>query len=183
MREQSARRYGPESGLTLIEVMIAMLVLIIAAVGVAQLVPLSIALNGHNQHDSSSLVIAQREMDAMIDQNIASTTFTDPNGLVCPAATVCNLGNPAAANTLAGSPIVMLDNMPLIDYTQATVAGYNFKYSDPDDPTGIYYDIRWAVITLANNGTPTARRIIVGVRRVGGNTPLLPVTLDSMVEK
>lgn len=181
---QREKCYDNQSGLTLVEVMLATLVLIIAAVGVAQLVPLSISLNGHNQHDSSSMVIAQREMDAMIDQNITSTTFTDPNGLVCPAAGVCDLGNPATPSVLVGSPIVMLNNMPLINYSSATVAGYNFTYSDPDDPAGVYYDIRWAVITFANaSGTATGRRLIVGVRRVGGNTPLLPVTLDSMVEK
>lgn len=183
MKERPKRRYDKQSGLTLVEVMLATLVLIIVAVGMAQLVPLSINLNGHNQRDSSSLVIAQREMDAMIDQSIGSTTFTDPNGLVCPAASVCDLGNPATPKTLVGSPIVMLNNRPIIDYTQATVAGYQFNYADPDDPGDVSYDIRWAVITFANNGAATGRRIIVGVRRVKGNSPLLPVTLDSMVEK
>lgn len=173
-----------QAGLTLVEVMVATLVLIIAAIGVAQLVPLSISLNSHNRRDSSSLVIAQREMDAMLDQTISSTTFSDPNGLVCPAASVCDLGNPATPNALVGSPIVTFNNMPLIDYSRATVTGYSFDYADPDDPSGVYYDVRWAVITFAGaGGTATGRRLIVGVRRVGGNTPLLPVTLDSMVEK
>lgn len=177
------RRYNEQSGFTLIEVMVATFVLILAAVGVADLVPLSITLNGHNQHDSTSMVIAQREMDAMIDQTISSTTFTDPNGLVCPAASVCDLGTPTTPNVLVGSPIVMFNNMPLINYSSATVAGYSFDYADPDDPTDTSYDVRWAVITFASNGTATGRRIIVGVRKVGGNTPLMPVTLDSMVEK
>lgn len=184
MRQRWVRHYNKQGGLTLVEVMVATLVLILAAVGVAQLVPLSIALNGHNQHDSTSMVIAQREMDAMIDQAISSTTFTDPNGLVCPAASVCDLGTPATPSVLVGSPIVTFNNMPLINYSSATVAGYSFDYADPNDPTGIYYDIRWAVITFANaSGTATGRRLIVGVRRVGGNTPLMPVTLDSLVEK
>lgn len=181
-RQRDRSVSGKQAGLTLVEVMIATLVLVVAAVGVAQLIPLAINMNTHNQRDSTSSVIAQREMDAMVDQRIGNTTFTDPNGLVCPAATVCNLG--AAAAGWAGSPFVMRNNMPLIDYTQATVAGYNFKYSDPDDPAGVFYDIRWAVMTFVNGaGAPTGRRIIVGVRRVGGNTPLLPVTLDSMVEQ
>lgn len=184
MTQLCGRRYGKQSGLTLIEVMVATLVLIIAAVGVAQLVPVAINLNTHNQRDSTAMVIAQREMDAMIDQRISSNTFTDPNGIVCPAATACNLGAPAAAPAWAGSPFVMFNNMPLINYTAAKVAGYNFTYSDPDDPAGVSYDIRWAVMTFVNGaGAPTGRRIIVGVRRVGSNAPLLPVTLDSMVEQ
>lgn len=172
-----------QAGLTLVEVLIAVLVLVIAAVGVAQLVPVAVSLDMHNRRDSTAMVIAQREMDAMVDQGISNITFTDPNGLVCPAASVCNLGNPAAPNAWAGSPFVMVNNMPLINYAAATVAGYNFQYSDPDDPAGASYDIRWAVMTFANGAAPVGRRIIVGVRKVGGNTPLLPVTLDSMVEK
>lgn len=175
------RRPDKQSGMTLIEVMIAILVLAIACAGVAQLVPLAINMNAHNQRDTTSLVIAQREMDAMVDQPIGNATFTDPNGLVCPAAGICDLGNPATPNAVVGSPVVMFNNRPLINYAAATVAGYNFQYTDPDDPAGVYYDVRWAVIAF--DATPTAKRIIVGVRRVGGNTPLLPITLDSMVEK
>lgn len=177
------RRPDKQNGMTLIEVMIAIAILAVACAGIAQLVPLSISMNSHNQRDTTELVIAQREMDAMIDQPIANATFTDPNGLVCPAASVCNLGNVATPLALVGSPTILFNNTPLIDYTQAPVAGYNFQYADPDDPSGTFYDIRWAVITFANGANPTGRRIIVGVRRVGGNAPLFPITLDSMGEK
>jgi len=180
MYRQKTESVNKQRGFTMMEVLIATAVLVISLVGVAQLVPLSITMNTSNRRDSTSLVIAQRELDAMIDQPITATTFTDPQGLVCGAAGVCNLGNPAAPNVLVGSPFVMFANRPLIDYTQGKVAGYNYTYSDPNDPASVSYDIRWAVITFANGA---GRRIIVGVRKVGGNTPLLPVTLDSMVEK
>lgn len=180
MHRQNSEHKNRQSGFTMMEVLIATVVLVISLVGVAQLVPMSIRLNTANRHDSTSLVIAQRELDAMIDQPISATTFTDPQGLVCGAAAVCNLGNPATPNVSVGSPFVMLAGRPLIDYTQATVAGYNYLYSDPNDPAGASYDIRWAVITFAN---ASGRRIVVGVRQVGGSAPLLPVTLDSMVEK
>lgn len=177
------QRPDKQTGMTLIEVMIAIAVLAVACVGIAQLVPLAINMNSHNRRDTTSLVIAQREMDAMIDQPIANTTFTDPNGLVCPTASVCNLGNAANPLALVGSPVILFNNTPMIDFSQAKVAGYSFNYTDPNDPAGVFYDIRWAVITFASGAKPTGRRIIVGVRRVGGNTPLLPITLDSMGEK
>jgi len=83
-----------------------------------------------------------------------------------------------------GSPVIMFNNnRPLIDFTQAAVANYSFTYSDPNDPFKLQYDVRWAVITYSNGANPTGKRFIVGVRRRGGNLPLLPVTLDTMVEK
>lgn len=184
MHRQNIECNNRQSGFTMMEVLIATVVLVISLVGVAQLVPLSIRLNAANRRDSTSLVIAQRELDAMIDQPITATTFTDAQGLVCGAAAVCNLGAPAIPTAAAGSPTVMFANRPFIDYSKATVPGYNYTYTDPNDPAGTSYDIRWAVITYTNaSGVATGRRIIVGVRKLGSNTPLLPVALDSMVEK
>lgn len=179
MHWQNTEHRNKQSGFTMMEVLIATIVLIIGLIGVAQLVPMSIGLNTANRQDSTSLVIAQREMDAMIDQPISATTFTDPQGIVCGVAAVCSLGNPATPNIVVGSPFLMRGGRPVIDYTQATVAGYSYTCADPNDPGIPSYDIRWAVITLTNGA---GRRIIVGVRKVG-STPFLPVTLDSMVEK
>lgn len=172
-----------QRGFTIMEVVVATMVLLIGIVAVAQLVPVAVNLNGHNRRDSTSLVIAQRELNALIDQPIAAATFTDPQGLTCPAAGVCNLGVAATPPALAGSPVVMIANRPFIDYSKVPVAGYQFVYTDPNDPSGASYDVRWAVITFASGANPTTKRFIVGVRRQGGNTPLLPVALDSMVSK
>jgi prepilin-type N-terminal cleavage/methylation domain-containing protein len=172
-----------QSGFTIIEVLVATVVLLIGIVGVAKLVPFAINLNTVNRQDSTALVIAQREMDALTSQPLSATTFTSAQGLTCPAAGVCNLGNaPTNPPSLSGSPVVMINNRPYINYNAATVTGYNFIYSDPDNP-GASYDIRWAVITYGAGGTTTGRRFIVGARNMGSNSPLLPVTLDSMVEK
>lgn len=183
MRLKATKGRHPESGFTLMEVLMATIILLISLVGVAKLVPMSVALNSENRRDSTSLVIAQREMDAMIAQPISATTFTDPQGLTCPVGSTCDLGNAAAPKTVVGSPVIMSANRPMIDYTQPTVAGYSFNYADPNDPASTTYDIRWAVITYVNGTTTTGRRLIVGVCRLGGNAPLLPVTLDSLVEK
>lgn len=167
----------------MIEMAIATAVLLIGIVGVAKLVPVAVNMNVGNRNDSTSLVIAQREMDALLSQPIGSLTFTDPQGIVCPAAGVCNLGNPATPAVIVGSPLVNLGSRPLINYGVAQVAGYSFYYSDPDDPTDTSYDVRWAVITLGNGTTASAKRFIVGVRRRGGNFAFLPITLDAAVDK
>lgn len=181
---QSTNQCGAgQNGFTILEAMVAAVVLLVGIVAVAKLVPVAVGLDSTNRGDSTSLVIAQREMDALTTQPLTATTFTSPQGLACPAASVCNLGNPAAPNTVVGSPVVMLGNRPFINYNAATVAGYNFDYSDPNDPGQASYDIRWAVITFGNGTSTYGRRFIVGVRKMGANGPLLPVALDSMVEK
>jgi prepilin-type N-terminal cleavage/methylation domain-containing protein len=183
MRKRSKTQLHNQRGFTLIEMAVATAVLLIGIVGVAKLVPVAVNMNMGNRSDSTSLVIAQREMDALVSQPIGSLTFTDPQGIVCPAAGVCNLGNPATPAAIVGSPLVNLGNRPLINYGVAQVAGYSFYYSDPDDPSDTSYDVRWAVITLGNGTTASAKRFIVGVRRRGGNFAFLPITLDAAVDK
>ncbi len=68
----------------------------------------------------------------------------------------------------------------MINFGAGTVPGFNFTWGDPNDPSGVQYDVRWAVYTFANGA---GKRFIIGVRRSGGNAPLLPVSLDTMVEK
>jgi len=183
MQPKSRKRQFEQSGFTMIEMMIATLVIVVGLVGVAQLIPLSIRLNGGNRNDSTALVFAQRELDEMVDQPINAATFSDPQGVLCPIGANCALGNAANPKVPVGSPILMLNGRPVIDFTLAQVANYSFNYADPNDPFGLSYDVRWNVITYANAGTATGKRFIVGVRRRGGNAPFLPVTLDTMVEK
>jgi type II secretory pathway pseudopilin PulG len=172
-----------QGGLALIEMIVAIAVLIIGVVAVAKLVPVSAALNYENRRDSVALVIAQRQLDGLIAQPITTTTFTDPQGVLCPVGNICQLGNPAQVNQVVGSPVIMNGARPLIDFSQPQIAGYSFNYSDPDDPSGPQYDIRWAVITFGNGASASGKRLIVGARCQGGDTPYLPITLDSLVAK
>lgn len=174
---------SPSAGFTLMEVLVATVVLLIGIVAVAQLVPVSVGLDANNRRDTTSLVIAQREMDALMAQPIGNFTFTDAQGLTCPAAAVCNLGNAAVNGVCAGNcPTLNIAGRPFINYNAAAVAGYSFVLSDPNDPSGSY-DVRWAVVTFANGGAAFGKRFVVGVRKSGGNGSFLPISLDSMVEK
>src|ERR1700687_2159490 len=183
MQPKSRKPRTKQSGFTLIEMLIATVIMVVGLVGVAQIVPLSIRLNGANRNDSTALVFAQRELNELIDQPITAITFTDPQGVLCPTGSTCNLGDPAQPKVAVGSGVVMINNTPMIDFAQAQVAGYSFNYTDPNDPFGMSYDVRWAVIAYANGGNAAGKRFIVGARRRGGNAPFLPVTLDALVEK
>jgi len=173
--------------MSLVEMLLATSVMIVGMVGVAQLVPASMLLNSGNRARSASLVLAQRQLDTMMNQPLLPTaTFPDLLGNACP----CLLGDPSQPNVLLGSAIVVSpSNQPLIDFSQAKVPGYSYAtlYVDPNDPTQAQWDVRWAVITQTEGGVAggviTSRRFIVGALPIGGSGFVLPVTLDSMVAK
>jgi prepilin-type N-terminal cleavage/methylation domain-containing protein len=174
-----------QQGFTLVEMLIATVVVLVGLVAVAQLVPTSVLLNSNNRNDGTALVFAQRELEAIREQQpLSKLTFSDPLGVTCPTAQTCNLGDPTQPGQIVGSPVVLGGaGQPLIDFSAAPVSGYSFTYMDPNDPFSAPYDVRWAIITFANGPTVTGRRIIVGVFRRGMQTPSLPITLDTLVEK
>ncbi|HTP67999.1 MAG TPA: prepilin-type N-terminal cleavage/methylation domain-containing protein [Dongiaceae bacterium] len=174
-----------ERGFTLVEMLIAVVVVLVGLVAVAQLVPTSVMLNANNRNDGMSNVFAQQMMEALREQPLTNTTFSDPLGVTCaPVGNVCNLGDPTQPGVVVGSPVVVNGaNLAIIDFSASTVSGYSFPYIDPNDPNGATYDVRWAVITTKNGTIVTGKRFIVGVFRRNSSTTVVPITIDSMVEK
>ncbi len=174
------KRRTSERGFSILEMMFATVILLVGLVAVAQLVPASILMNSRNRTDSSALVFAQRELDQMLDQPLnpipPTQQFTDAEG------NVCQLGDPAVTDAVQGTNVLLFNGQAAINFN-STVAGYNFSYQDPTDPSGTTYDVRWAVIITGNGSTVSSKRFILGVRQAGGNGFFLPITLDAMVEK
>ncbi len=172
MQSASTRLHKGHRGFSLLEMMLATVILLVGVVAIAQLVPASILMNYRNRTDSSALVFAQRELDQFLDQPLISTSFTDALG------NSCNLGNPTTPNSTQGAPL--LGTQPLIDFNQATVSGFSFSYLEP---SGVTYDVRWDIIITGNGASVSAKRFILSVRQQGGNGYFQPVTLDTMVER
>jgi prepilin-type N-terminal cleavage/methylation domain-containing protein len=179
--EALTSRSRSEEGFSLLEMMFATVILLVGLVAVAQLVPATILLNYRNRMDSSALVFAQRELDQFLDQPLnapgSPPQFTDA------LSNICYLGDPTSPNILQGSPVVVLNNQVLIDFTQAPAPNFNFTYPDPTDPGRATYDVRWAVIITGDGATVSAKRIILGVRQQGGNGYFQPITLDTVVQR
>lgn len=178
-----ATRRTSQRGFTLVEVLMAIVILLIGIVAVAQLVPASISSNSTNRNDSSALVFAQREMDQFLSQPLNMSI--SPPGFIDAEGNSCNLGDPTQPNAVVPNSayVAVYNSQLVIDFTQPTVAGYSFSYQDPNDPAGVFYDVRWAVITTTNNGMVTSKRFILGTRREGGNGIFRPVTLDTILER
>src|SRR6266852_4055845 len=94
MRTAIAKRKVKQSGFTLMEVLVATIVLLTGIVATAQLVPVAVTMNNNNPRDSTALVIAQRELSQMIEQPMSAPQFTDNLG------NVCSLGDPRKLGSL-----------------------------------------------------------------------------------
>jgi prepilin-type N-terminal cleavage/methylation domain-containing protein len=173
-----------QRGFTLIEALLATVVVLVGLVAVAQLVPTSVMLNSNNRSDATALVFAQHVIEGMRSQPLTAVTYIDSQGVLCPFGNTCLLGDPGQPSILLGNPVNSSSGLPIINFSGAPVAGYSFTYTDPNDPIGATYDVRWAVLTRTNaNGMVTSKRFILGVFRRGMRSPTLPVTLDTVVSK
>src|SRR5260370_3663980 len=177
MQHLSTELRKRQRGFSILEMLLATIILLVGLVAIAQLVPASMLLNYRNRTDSAALVFAQRELDQMLDQPINPTPpqFTDALG------NVCALGNPTSLNVVQGNPVVVTSSynsitgaqysQTLIDFRGTPATNYSFIYKDHSDPTGAgtTYDVRWAVIITGTSGSVSSMRSILVVQHHGEN--------------
>lgn len=165
------------NGFSVLEMILASAILMVGVISVVQLVPASLNSSVGNRLDTVATVVAQRELDQMLSQPLNVNTFVDNDGQII------SLGGAGAP----GAPVVMNGGYATIQFTASLPpTGFYKSYTDPNDPTGPSFDLRWAVFPQVSNGAVVGRRIIIGCRRTnnGGNQQLLlPVILDSSVQR
>src|SRR5262245_43546981 len=108
-----------QRGSTLIELMIALLVLLVGVVGSMALIVYAICGNGRNKQQSNSVAVAQ-----LITEKLSSQRASISNNLT---VTDC-AGNSNTLFTAAGGPA--LNSNGEGDFTQAAVTGYQMYYTD-----------------------------------------------------
>jgi prepilin-type N-terminal cleavage/methylation domain-containing protein len=166
-----------EAGFTLIEVVLAILVLSVGIVAVAKVVPTAIDINFRNRLDSTAMIVAQRQLEQMVVQmlevrqnpGIPAYNFVDVDGTTVytgalpPIATAPPTQPPPApleqGCTVTGG---------IIDFSVPCTAPGYFKSASV---TAYTYTLRWNVITMYGNdkGTirPVMKRITVAARGEG----------------
>ena len=181
MKRTSYVRRGNEKGFSLLEMVIASAILLVGVLSVVQLVPASLKSNLYNRMDTMATVVAQHQLDQMLNQPLSATTFTgiDLN------PTPYSIGGTSG---WSGSRVVMQGASPIIDFSQnPAVTGYSMEdYQDPHDPNfpnGAQFELRWAVYTVTNNGVVVSKRIIIGCRQTNAPQPMLPITLDTSIQR
>jgi len=187
-----------QAGFSLVELMIAIVLLLVGVMAVAQLVPTAIQTNMRSRYDSSGLVLAERQMELITRQPIdvglpaAGAHYNFASTLPDGTATAYRVGlRPAAAATLITTVGAnLLPNSTSIDWTQAGTAGALVGYRNTfvlNEGTGggVFYETRWTVVTYFTsfNGTvrPVGKRIIVSVRGGPPGTVQRPATVATMI--
>ena len=158
------RTLRKQQGMTLIEMMIAMVVLLVGVVGSMALVAYAIGGNGRSRQQSNATVVAQ-----MLAEKISSQKASLSNNLTITdcAATSTTVDTAAGGATLTSAGDV--------DYTQAAVTGYQMFYTDcGTSGKQITYDVRW------NITQPTA---YVKLLVVSADSKVfsLPVTIRTLI--
>ncbi len=179
-----------QAGFSLIELLVSMVVLMVGVIAVAQLVPWVIDLDLRNRNNSTSLVIAQRELEQMVRQPLnvrADATqpdynFTDTDGT---AVYMGALPSPATGSVSAAPPSPTQSGCPvtagMIDFAQpCTAAGYSKTMA----VAPITYEVRWNIVTVYGNDSGTMRpvnkRITIAARSSEAR-PLPPASLSVLV--
>jgi type IV pilus assembly protein PilV len=156
-----------QRGMTLIELMIAMVVLAVGVVGSMALVVRAIGGNSASKQTSNSTALAQMVTErimAVPANNNAIVTITDCTNTVANVST--SVGGPAV--TASGD----------LDFTAATIANYNMSYTDCDTSgRQATYDVRWNVQAIANSSYAKILTVSAQLKSAGSNRMVFaPVT-------
>lgn len=172
--------------MSLIELMIAMVVLAIGLGGVTTLLVTAIASNNRNSRDTTATLLAQMVIEQISAQH--------PYASIPITVTDC-AGNPKTINSDSGAvgtgAGANLKADGTIDFTQSSTTlianGYAMSYIDCSVAGGIQttYDVRWNVMSVSTNTssrmiTAAARPQASTVNQLGGFYFALPVNLRSI---
>src|ERR1700682_862603 len=166
---------NPQRGMSLLELMIAMLVLTVGVAGCAVVIPIAIGRNFANRQQGHSTVLAQMVIEKIMSVPASAgttLTITDCTPTDHNVSTVGTSGAGSGSSLLASGDV---------DFSQAQVANYSMNYTTCAT-TGrqANYDVRWNI----QAPSPFAKLITVSVKLVGsnGNAQVysLPVTIRSL---
>jgi Flp pilus assembly protein TadG len=149
-----------ESGVGMIEMMIASLILAIASLSILGLISVSIVTNNRNKMDSTGTMLAQ----SVIEQVKATLIGTGNASLTDCDGTDWAIETSTGGAALTGVSIDFTEASPPADYYM------NYVMRSPCTTTGaegITYDVRWRVeVVGASAGTPTnTYAIYLGARK------------------
>lgn len=165
------QRLGGQAGITMIELLVAGMVMVIGFLGLMVLILTAIATNNRNKLDTNATLAAQ-----MVYEEVRANLVTGS----APPVTDCagnswpiGMGS-TTVGTSVGAPLANA----AVDFTAAQVTNYSMNYVVCTQ-NGIQatYDVRWNIKTLTNG----VSRVTVSARPIGASSNLkyfaLPVTL------
>jgi len=175
-----------EDGMTMIELVIAMVVLAIGLGGTMIMISGSITSNNRNKMDTTATTLSEAVMERIIAAGVsASGTFTMKD---CAGNTITidptgdTTGRGAAVDGTTGNISFTTAASPTSGYTASYVScGVNGSQAT--------YDVRWRVVNTQVSGTTVyAKMVTVSARQIAGSSSnslvrffAPPVTLKTLV--
>jgi Tfp pilus assembly protein PilV len=160
IRRMQIRR---QSGVTMIELMVAGVVMTVGFLGMMILITTAIATNNRNRLDSTGTMLGQAVMEQIKSTIVGSSSST----LSDCAGNTFTIDSAVGGATLSGA---------VVDFSAAAVTNYSMFYVVCNGAQQTTYDVRWNVSSVGNNYMVT-----VSSRMKGQGTDLkyfaLPVTL------
>ena len=166
------QRLGGQDGITMIELLIAGVVMVVGFLGLMVLILTAIATNNRNKMDTNATLAAQMVFEE-IRANI-STGSAPPVTDCAGNSWAIGMGS-ATPGTSVGATLSGSD----IDFSQSTVTNYSMNYVIcTANGTQSTYDVRWNIKTL----TDGVSRVTVSAKPLAGPSNgskyfALPVTL------
>ena len=140
--KKNFRAANNQDGLTIIELMIAMVVLAVGILGSMSLVIMAINGDFRSKQQSNSTALAQMVTEKIMSipaWNNTTLTITDCTATGHSVSTTATTTGAGAALTSSGD----------VDYTQAKVANYNMAYTDCGTANRqMTYDVRWNIKSI-----------------------------------
>lgn len=131
-----------QRGTSLVELMIACLVLIVGVAGAAALIPLAIGTNFKNRQQSNSTVIAQMVMEKIMSVPAGTNLVVAINDCANVANNVNTAGSAGAGS---GAPLLASGD---VNFNGAAPAGYGMLYTTCGSAGRQFvYDVRWNIQT------------------------------------
>jgi len=150
-----ARQRRSDAGFSLVELMIAMIVLTVGLLGGMLLLIIGISINSRSRMDTSGTMLAQSVLEKILAQPYAATntlTLTD-----------C-AGNSRNIATAAGGA-TLLSSTGDIDWTATTVpTNYSMYYDVCTNQGTLRYEVRW---NIATSSSFSGRSVVVSAKNIG----------------
>jgi prepilin-type N-terminal cleavage/methylation domain-containing protein len=184
-------RRKPERGTTLIELMIAILILSIGLGALTTLLAVAVATDNRNSKDTSASLLAQMVIEQITAQHPNSTatiSVTDCAGTVFTIATAGGASpTGAGANLITTSTAFGYGGIDPTQNVSTIPAGYAMQFVDCGNANNggvsTTYDVRWNVMTIDANQT---RLVTASARpkssssQLGGQLFAFPVNLRAV---
>lgn len=165
------QRLGGQSGMTMIELLVAGMVMVVGFLGLMVLILTAIATNNRNKMDTNATLAAQ-----MVYEEVRANLVTGS----APPVTDC-AGNSwpiGMGSTTIGASVGAPLSGSDVDFTASQVTNYSMNYVIcTQNGVQATYDVRWNIKTLTNG----VSRVTVSARPLSATSNLkyfaLPVTL------